>query len=88
LPEVFRKNGWRFFFYSNEGNEPIHEGNEPIHIHCKNSEKICKYFIDKENKKIFLAFEKNLNKSDFNEVEKLINENIDLIIKKWNEFFK
>jgi len=81
LPEVFRKNGWRFFFYSNEGNEPIH-------IHCKNSEKICKYFIDKENKKIFLAFEKNLNKSDFNEVEKLINENIDLIIKKWNEFFK
>lgn len=24
MPTVFRSNGYRFFFYSNEGNEPCH----------------------------------------------------------------
>ena len=33
MPTVFRHLGFRFFFYSNEGN-PL----EPVHIHVMNAE--------------------------------------------------
>jgi hypothetical protein len=32
MPTVLYIMGWRFFFYADEGNEPIH-------IHCKKAEK-------------------------------------------------
>ncbi|HRE41993.1 MAG TPA: DUF4160 domain-containing protein [Ignavibacteria bacterium] len=81
MPEVFRKNGWRFFFYSNEGNEPIH-------IHCQNSEKTCKFFIDIKLKELYLADSKNVSNSDISKVKKMIIDNLDVIILKWNEHFK
>ena len=31
--------GWRFFFYANEGNGPIH-------IHCRNGDAEAKYWLD------------------------------------------
>jgi len=31
--------GWRFFFYSSEGSEPIH-------IHCQKGDMECKYWLD------------------------------------------
>ncbi|WP_422700338.1 DUF4160 domain-containing protein [Dissulfurispira thermophila] len=34
--------GWRFFFYANEGTEPIH-------IRCKKCDRECKYWLDTEN---------------------------------------
>jgi len=42
MPTVMLVNGWRFFFYANERNEPIH-------IHCRKAEKECKYWLDREN---------------------------------------
>ena len=41
MPTILVINGWRFFFFANEGNEPIH-------IHGKNAEKNCKYWINVE----------------------------------------
>jgi len=32
-------NGWRFHFYSDERNEPVH-------IHVEKAEKECKYWLD------------------------------------------
>jgi len=45
--------GWRFFFYANEGNEPIH-------IHCQKAEKECKYWIDRENFSVDEAYSYNM----------------------------
>lgn len=42
MPTVLMMNGWRLFFYSNEGNEPMH-------IHAKKATTECKYWIDAEN---------------------------------------
>ena len=39
MPTILFVMGWRFFFYSNEKNEPIH-------IHCQKAEKECKYWLD------------------------------------------
>lgn len=36
MPTILQILGWRFFFYSNEGNEPIH-------IHAEKAEMECKY---------------------------------------------
>lgn len=38
MPTVLYVNGWRFFFYSNEGNEPVH-------IHAQKGEKECKFLL-------------------------------------------
>jgi hypothetical protein len=40
MPTVLSVFGWRFFFYANEGNEPIH-------IHCKSGEKNANFGLTK-----------------------------------------
>lgn len=67
------------FFYSNEGNEPIH-------IHCKKAEKECKYWLDTENFDIDEAFSYNLNNKDKRTVKKVIFEYFEFIEQEWNRF--
>jgi len=40
MPVLFRYKGYRFFFYSNEG-EPL----EPLHIHVRKGELVAKFWI-------------------------------------------
>ncbi len=42
MPTILLIMGWRFFFYSNERNEPIH-------IHCRKGEKESKYWLDRKH---------------------------------------
>jgi len=42
MPTILFIRGWRFFFYANEADEPIH-------IHCRKAEKECKYWLDRKN---------------------------------------
>ena len=39
MPTILLVAGWRFFFYSNEGNEPIH-------LHCQKGDAEAKFWID------------------------------------------
>lgn len=73
-------NGWRFFFYSNEGNEPVH-------IHVQKGEKECKYWLIEETFDIEQAFAYHMNNADKKEVRRIIFEHFDTLIKGWNEFF-
>jgi len=41
MPTILMIMGWRLFFYSNEGNEPVH-------VHCRKGDKECKYWLDTE----------------------------------------
>jgi len=79
LPTVLYINGWRFFFYSNEGNEPIH-------IHAKKGEQECKYWIDVEEFSAIEAFSSNMNSSDKRLVKEIIYTNFRLIEIEWNKF--
>jgi len=43
MPVVFRYNGVRFFFYSNEGNP-----REPVHIHAPQGDAEAKFWLRPE----------------------------------------
>ena len=79
MPTVFSVFGWRFFFYANEGKEPIH-------IHCKSGEKECKFWLDQKNFDIYEAFSFNLSPKDRRLVKKLVFQYFEFIEEKWAEF--
>ena len=74
MPTILFINGWRFFFYSNESNEPIH---------VQKAEMETKYWILVDNYEIKEAYSFNLSPSHKREVKKLIYLNLDYIIEKW-----
>jgi hypothetical protein len=81
MPTILFVFGWRFFFYSNENNEPIH-------IHCQKGDKECKYWLDVINYDLSEAFSYGMNAKDKREVKKIIFEYFDHIECEWNKFLK
>ncbi len=81
MPTILLLFGWRFFFYSNENNEPIH-------IHCQKAEKESKYWIDTVNFDIITEYEYNLSPSDRRQLRKIIFENFDYIVSEWKKYKK
>ncbi|MEO8085765.1 MAG: DUF4160 domain-containing protein [Bacteroidota bacterium] len=77
MPTILFINGWRFFFYSNEGNEPIH-------IHVQKAESEAKFWILIDTNELKDAFSYNLSPANKREVKKMIYLNLDFIIEKWN----
>ena len=80
MPTILMILGWRFFFYSNEGNEPIH-------IHAQKAEMECKFWLDVDNFEVKEDFSLNLNPQSKKEVKKIIYEHFDYIVSEWNRFF-
>jgi hypothetical protein len=56
MPTILLILGWRLYFYSNEGNEPIH-------IHAEKGDMECKFWIHVDDFEIELAYHYNLNPS-------------------------
>lgn len=79
MPTILYVMGWRFFFYANESNEPIH-------IHCKKAEMECKYWLNTVNFDIDEAYSYNMNNKDRRQVKKIIFEYFEFIEKEWNKF--
>ncbi len=79
MPTILLIDGWRFFFYANERNEPIH-------IHCQKGEKECKYWLDVENFDVVEAYTYNMNNKDKRIVKKVIFEYFEVIEKSWADF--
>jgi hypothetical protein len=71
--------GWRFFFYANEGSEPIH-------VHCRKGDQECKYWLDTENFAIEEAYSYNMGSRDKREVKKIIFEYFEFIEGEWAKF--
>lgn len=81
MPTVLVILGWRLFFYSNEGNEPIH-------IHAEKAEMECKFWILIEEFEIKEEFAYNLTPASKREIKKIIYQHFDLIVDEWNKYFK
>jgi len=69
-------NGYRFFFFSNERNEPIH-------IQIKKTEKYAKFRVDP----LFVATNYGFTSKELREISEIIDKNEILIRDKWNEHF-
>ena len=81
MPTVLIISGWRFFFYSNEGNEPVH-------IHVEKAEMECKFWLKREVFEIQEAFSYKMPSRAKREVRKIIYEHFDYIVEEWDEYFK
>jgi hypothetical protein len=76
MPEVFRIAGFVFFFYSNEGQEPMH-------IHVRKAGGFAKFWIEP----VELDFSHGFKIPDIKRAEELILEHMEIIKKKWYEVY-
>lgn len=67
MPTILLLRGWRFFFYADERNEPIH-------IHARKGDMDCKYWLDVDAYEIREAFSHNMAPKDYREARKIIFE--------------
>ena len=80
MPTILIIAGWRLFFYSNEGNEPIH-------IHAEKADMECKLWLDNDNFQVTFAFEYGMNAKSRREVLKIVYEHFDYIVGEWYHYF-
>jgi hypothetical protein len=76
MPTDMRLDGYRFFFFSNKGNEPVH-------IHVESGDGYCKYWI----LPVSLTHSSGYDSSELNKIRKLVEEHSTIIEKSWNEYF-
>jgi hypothetical protein len=80
MPTIFQEMGCRLFFYSNEGDEPVH-------VHARKGETECKYKLLLQEYDIQEVWSNGLTISCRREIRKIIFENFDFILLKWDEYF-
>jgi len=79
VPTILLILGWRFFFYANERDEPIH-------VHCRKGDAEAKYWLDVQTFEAVEAFGYNLSPADKRTVRSIIFEHFDYIVSEWNRF--
>jgi hypothetical protein len=76
MPTVLHVNGFRFFFFSDERNEPPH-------IHVERAECVAKFWLDR----VTLAYNRGYNGPTLNRIRILVLEHRQLLLEAWNERF-
>ena len=79
MPTVFRADGFRFFFYSNEG-----DPREPAHIHAERGGSEAKLWI---NPTVRIAYNEGFNAKAPRELVAIVEANRQRIEEAWDEFF-
>jgi hypothetical protein len=76
MPTVLVIKGYRFFFFSNERDEPVH-------IHIEKAEKYAKFWIEP----LFVAVNYGFSGKELRVIGEIIEKNEVHIMEKWNEHF-
>jgi len=76
MPEVFREGPYRFFFYSNENDEPPH-------VHVRTENRFAKFWLDP----IKLEYSHKMRPFEIREARSTIEKRRIEIITAWNAFF-
>jgi hypothetical protein len=77
MPSVLRIGRFRFFFFSNEGEEPPH-------VHIRAGELEAKFWL----LPVELAINYGFNVRDLNQIERLVVDHVDDLLEEWNEYFE
>ncbi|MGB2823531.1 MAG: DUF4160 domain-containing protein [Phycisphaerae bacterium] len=80
MPTILMVRGWRVFFYSNEGHEPIH-------VHAQKGDAECKVWLLVDTYDIEEAWSHNLTPRLRREVRKIVFDHFDLILEEWEGYF-
>jgi len=81
MPTILEIFGWRPFFYSNEGNEPVH-------VDARKGEAECKYWVLIDEFDIEESYAHGMTPKDRREIRKIIFIHFEYIIDQWEEFQK
>jgi len=76
MPTIFRKDGYRFFFFSNEGQEPPH-------IHIEYAEAYAKFWL----MPVSLAHSSGFTSKQLHNLRNLVTDYQELLNEAWNEYF-
>ena len=76
MPTILRHDGFRFFFFSNEGNEPPH-------IHVEQAEAYAKFWLNP----VELAHTSAFSSRQLKKLRKLVEQNQQLFNESWDEYF-
>ena len=76
MPTVLRIRGYRFFFFSNEGFEPLH-------IHVESAENYAKFWLEP----VTLVKSVGYSAKEQRQLREIIEGNKELLQEKWNEYF-
>ena len=79
MPVVLRKEGFRFFFYSNEG-----DPREPPHIPARQGDDEAKFWLTPT---VSLAYNDGLTAKALNKVQKLVELHRSELERAWNDYF-
>ena len=76
MPTILRVAGYRFFFFSNERQEPAH-------IHVEQAERYAKFWLAR----VSLASNVGFRSAELTALTQLVAEHRLLFQEKWNEYF-
>jgi len=76
MPTVLRIGGYRFFFFSSEGNEPPH-------IHIEAGDKVAKFWLNP----VALASSIGFKSHELTKIRSLVIEHKAIFQEKWDEWF-
>ncbi|HSW07604.1 DUF4160 domain-containing protein [Aquabacterium sp.] len=79
MPVILRYRGFRFFFYSNEGSP-----REPVHIHVRGEGGEAKFWLRPQ---VRVADSDSLDARTLRELASVVEQNVDMIERAWNEYF-
>ena len=75
MPTILTKDGYRFFFYSND--------HLPQHIHIERGDRTAKFIIEP----IVLVKSSKFSPKELRAIRNIIEANTELFKEKWNEHF-
>jgi hypothetical protein len=80
MPKVLEWKGYKFFFYSNEGNP-----REPCHVHVRKGEKTAKFWM---SPRVELGLSYEMSSKELALLQEVVEKNAGLIRRRWDEFFR
>ena len=79
MPTVYRRGGYRFFFFSNEG-----DPREPPHVHVRRGGSEAKFWLTPE---VAVAESFGFNATELNALARMVREERVRIERSWNGYF-
>jgi hypothetical protein len=79
MPVVFRHDGYRFFFYSNEG-----DPREPVHIHVEKDDADAKFWVFSD---VAIAYNRGFSARAIRQLQDVVEIRRDEIVEAWNDHF-
>jgi Domain of unknown function (DUF4160) len=76
MPTILRQNGFRFYFYS-------HEPNEPPHIHVDKGDATIKVWLEN----LEVAKSRGFRAHEISGIIQMITQNREMFTEKWHEYF-